>query len=249
MLALVGVALVFLMTGGLLLPGIDQHFNRILLEGDTGGPSMARYPNAPPLTRDSSASVLTSPRFSSRSQLHFPGRRNVYGEIVGDFDGDGFDDILWFGRPNRREIAFRKVRAVGNVTRVRVWGLRMLTDDDGLGGRRFLVSGSSPWKWPARADVLSTPPTRSLDVYVRVLDDVDDDGYPDVLWYESSRRWHHRTFGYTTSSFRVPTGIWIAVRGRLHDRSGRETLLYSADGRGSSAVVVTETAGVKGRSW
>ena len=139
----------------------------------------------------------------------------TYEPIVGDLDGNGTDDVLWYGPGGARDSLwlYRQSGAAYLATSVSGTYDPFVGDLDGDGADDIVWYAAGAGKealWWAHAGGVPVPGSVDVDgTYVPVVADVQGDGRDDVLWYgpgTAPDRW----FRWTSSRVQsVSSGITI----------------------------------------
>lgn len=130
--------------------------------------------------------------------------------LVGDFDGNGFDDVLWYA-PGTATDAVWYSRGDGTffpkvVSPVNSSYRPLVGDFDGDDDVFWYAPGSGPefhW-WASGAQFRSVRTAPASGDYRTAVGDFDGDGDDDILWHDPRS---------------VPDGIWESRRGVFRPRS------------------------------
>lgn len=173
--------------------------------------------------------------------------------LEGDFDGDGFDDLLtygpgaeadelWFGRADQ---SMRKVAVSINGQYQPIAG-----DFDGDGGSDILwyapgTAADSLWEWNGTG---WTSVSKTINgTYTARAGDFDADGSDDIFWYAPGDAADYRWYGSRTGSFAststTVSGTFIPVVGDFDGNGGDDVLWYA---RGSARDVVWYSTAQRG---
>ncbi len=171
-----------------------------------------------------------------------PGVRTV---LTGDFDGNGFDDVLtygpgtqtdelWFGQADR-------VMRKGSVT-VNGQYRPVAGDFDGNGRTDILwyAPGSTAdvlWRWNGTGWSSSTKTVNGT--YTTRAGDFDGNGTDDILWYAAGTagdsRWYGNRDGSFTSMATTVDGLFNPVVGNL-DGTGGDDIFWYGPGTAPDAI-------------
>jgi hypothetical protein len=175
----------------------------------------------------------------------FPGSAPVAGTArgaTGDFDGDGFGDVLAHGpggAPDR--IAYGRARwspvnrsyTVGGSYLPLVGNFRGSAADDVLW---YAPGPGADWLWvgsPSRS--FTTAALTVNQSYAPIVADFDGDGFDDILWYGPGRAfdilWYGGATGFTPSSTTI-NGTYRTVAGDV-DGDGGDDVVFHGTGSGS----------------
>ncbi len=160
-------------------------------------------------------------------------RRNA---AVGDVDGDGKDDVLWWGARSTTELQWQSTATKG-FTRVGAAAINdeptdLLRGDFNGDGRADLLSyvegpGADRRLWGRSDGTFSVTPVSISGSYRPLVGDFDGNGTDDILWYDYKKKpdsmWLHSPGGGVRA---VP----IAVNG------GYSPLIGDFDGNGTDDV-------------
>ena len=164
--------------------------------------------------------------------------------LTGDFDGDGFDDLLaygpgaeadelWFGRAGR---TMRKV-----AVNIKGQYLPVAGDFDGDGRTEILWYAPGPatdslWKWNGSGWSSTTKAINGR--YMSRAGDFDADGIDDILWYAPGDALDYRWYGNRNGTFTsVPawaTGSFIPVVGDFDGNGGDDVFWYARGSAGDA---------------
>jgi uncharacterized protein YkwD len=162
-----------------------------------------------------------------------PGVRTV---LTGDFDGNGFDDVLtygpgtqadelWFGQSNR---SMHQVSVAVNGQYRPVAG-----DFDGNGRTDILwyapgATADVLWRWNGTGWTSTTKTVNGT--YTARAGDFDGDRVDDILWYAAGTagdsRWYGNRDGSFTSSAAQIDGLFNPVVGNLDGTAGDDIFWY-----------------------
>lgn len=176
---------------------------------------------------------------------------------VGDFDGDGGDDVLWY-RESTGELLLQLLDGDQQGLQARPFPdrltarLRVLPGDfDGNGTTDVLyydprTGHASAWFFLAGGAIVG----RDLDHgagYRPVVGDFDGDGRDDVLWHGPGALVDAYWFGAPEGAFRgapleVGEGSWFPVAADF-DGDGRDDVLWWDGGPGPDVLTLTRTGG------
>ena len=179
---------------------------------------------------------LQGPSISASSSIDGP-PPGVKAALTGDFDGDGYDDLLtynpgttgdelWFGRANG---GMYRVPVVVNGQYRPVAG-----DFDGDGRTDVLwyapgTTGDFAWEWDG--DSWVSQPRSINGTYRPLVGDFDGDDSDDLLWYASGTPADYYWYGNRTGSFTsVPTkinGTYAPLIGDLDGNGGADVFWYA----------------------
>ena len=170
--------------------------------------------------------------------------------LTGDFDANGFDDVLtygpgaeadelWFGQADR---SMRQASVAINGQYQPIAG-----DFDGNGRTDILwyapgTAADSLWSWNGTG---WTKSSRTINgTYVARAGDFDADGVDDILWYApgtaSDYRWYGNRTGTFTSASATAGGLFLPVVGDFDGNGGDDIFWY---GRGSTADAIWYSTG------
>ncbi len=189
----------------------------------------------------------------------------TYVPLAGDFDGDGYDDILWYGPGDARDSLWLG-RADGFMTRdVTVRGVYepLVGDFDGDGRDDIFWYGPGADKdsrWYGTATGFKHEPIRVKGVYRPVVGDFDGDTRDDIFWYGPGSSGDSMWPGAADRDFgpRVKvqvTGTYLPFAGDF-DGDGRDDVFWYGPGgdhdrlwfgrgiRGRFTSVATQVNGV-----
>jgi uncharacterized protein YkwD len=163
-----------------------------------------------------------------------PGVRTA---LVGDFDGDGYGDVLtygpgsqadelWFGRPDR---SHRKVSVAVNGQYRPVAG-----DFDGNGRTDILwyaPGGTADYRWSWNGSSWTSTPMTVNGTYAPLVGDFEGDGVDDLLWYAPGTGgdyyWYgNRNGSYTSAPTRI-NGYYRPLVGNLDGVKGDDLFWYA----------------------
>ena len=165
--------------------------------------------------------------------------------LTGDFNGDGYGDVLVYGPGTEAdELWFGLSGWVMRKVPVSVRGQYqpVAGDFDGDGRTEILwyapgTAGDSLWKWNGSG--WSSSPRTINGFYTARAGDFDGDGVDDVLWYAPGVapdfRWYGNGNGTFTSSPVTVSGAFIPVVGDFDGNGGDDVLWY---GHGAAPDVV-----------
>jgi hypothetical protein len=184
----------------------------------------------------------TLPAGFSRQSTNVSG---TYSPVVGDFGGDGYDDILWYGRGTAADSLW-KGSAAGTFTVVqtRIDGTYTPIggdfDGDGRGDILWYGLGTAAdAMWfgvagggfePGAVDVSGT--------YTPRVGDFDGDGHDDIFWYGPGTArdglWFGRDNGFTTRTATV-NGTYRSFTGDF-DGDRRDDIFWYAPGATKDSI-------------
>lgn len=165
--------------------------------------------------------------------------------LSGDFNGDGYGDVLVYGPGSEAdELWFGQVGWVMRKVPVSVRGeyQPVAGDFDGDGRTDILwyapgVAGDALWEWNGTA--WSSSPRTINGFYTARAGDFDGDRVDDVLWYAPGTapdfRWYGNGNGTFTSMQTTVSGSFVPVVGDFDGNGGDDILWY---GFGSAPDVV-----------
>ena len=157
------------------------------------------------------------------------------GPLVGDFDGDGVDDQLWYGvagSPDHawyggrdRDFSGRAVTVVGTY-------LPLVGDFDGDRRDDVLWYGAGStrdylWRGAANRAFVGRP-AQIRGTYQPVVGDFDGDRRDDILWYSAAgadRLWYGTRTGFTGVTLTV-NGDFVPVTGDFDGNGTTDVLWY-----------------------
>lgn len=177
---------------------------------------------------------LAGPAISGTTGLEPAGARTA---LTGDFDGDGYEDLLtynpgtaadelWFGRPDRG-MDRASVQVNGQYRPV-------AGDFDGDGRTQILwyAPGSGAdqvWEWNGSGWSSSTKSVNGT--YKPLVGDFDGDGRDDVLWYAAGSAGDFYWYGNSSGSFSTVAtainGTFAPLIGDLDGNRGDDVFWYA----------------------
>ena len=192
-------------------------------------------------------------RFLQGPAISGPTGLGVQTSLTGDFDGDGYDDLLtynpgtagdelWFGRSNR---GMQKVTVAVNGHYRPIAG-----DFDGDGRTQILwYAQGSPtdylWEW--NGSTWTSTATTINGIYRPLVGDFDGDGRDDLLWYAAGTAgdyyWYGNSNGTFSSIATSITGTYAPLVGDLDGNGGGDVFWYAA---GSTADFIWYSTLVRG---
>ncbi|MGV3759515.1 MAG: FG-GAP-like repeat-containing protein [Actinomycetota bacterium] len=165
--------------------------------------------------------------------------------VSGDFDGNGWADVLWHGRGSAPDwiwwsspggIVSQPVSVSGSY-------LPVVGDFDGDEVDDVLWYGPGPnmdsvWRFRRDRTHRSTPVTQELLTARPVAGDFDGDGLDDVLWYgpgggADDEIWHSTGAGFSTRGIRV-SGYYQPIVASVDGDAAQDVAWVSESGTGSS---------------
>ena len=161
----------------------------------------------------------------------------VASSLVGDFDGDGFGDLLTYGPGTTTdELWFGEANKVMRKASVNVSGQYqpVAGDFDGNGLVEILwyaPGSSSDYVWEWNGSSFTSTPTSIIGTYVPLSGDFDGDGFGDLLWYAAGSPKDYYWYGSGTGGFTsVETAIigsYLPVTGDLDGNAGDDIFWYA----------------------
>ena len=171
-----------------------------------------------------------------------PGVRTV---LTGDFDGNGFDDVLTYGPGSQAdELWFGQASRTMRQASVAVNGQYRPVAGDFNGNGRTDILWYAPgptadvlWQWTGTA---WSSTTKTIDgTYTPRAGDFDGDGVDDILWYAagtaSDSRWYGNRNGTFTSTATQVDGLFNPVVGNL-DGTGGDDIFWYGPGSAPDAI-------------
>lgn len=173
--------------------------------------------------------------------------------LTGDFNADGFDDVLtygpgtdadelWFGQ------AGHAMRKVGVTVKGQYRPVTGDFDGDGLTNILWYAPGTAPdsiWEWNGTS--WTSTSTTINGTYTVRAGDFDADGIDDVLWYApgtaSDFRWYGTRSGSFSSVATTVDGSFIPVVGDFDGSAGDDVFWY---GRGSATDAIWYSTAQRG---
>ena len=178
----------------------------------------------------------------------FPADANVAGTTrgaVGDFDGDGFGDVLAHAPGGATDrIAYgrsgwspssRSYAVTGSYAPI-VGNFRGSSADDIV----WYAAGATPdWLWTGDVSrTFSTAPLAVNGTYFPLVGDYDGDGYDDIVWYGPGRSfdtaWYGGPSGFTSRSLTL-AGVYRTAIGDV-DGDTRDDIVFHAPGSAADAL-------------
>jgi type VII secretion-associated serine protease mycosin len=179
----------------------------------------------------------------------------TYSPFSGDIDGNGFDDIFWYG-PGTAADALWLFDGDGRVgLPVSVGGTYTPTaaDLDGNGYDDILWYQPGPASdgiWYSGPDGITPEPVTVGGTYTPVTGDFDRNGFDDILWYGrgtiADSVWYFNASGITGRSV-VVNGLYVPATGDFN-RDGFADVLWYAAGSGAEAIWYGQPSGFRGGS-
>jgi hypothetical protein len=160
-----------------------------------------------------------------------------YDPVVGDFDGDGRDDVLWYGAGANPDALWYGTSG-GSFTPASTSVGGTYTpipgdfDGDGRGDILWYGPGANPDSlWYGRSGGGFTPAKVSVrGTYTPIPGDFDGDGRDDVFWYGPGANpdslWFGRTTGWKSASVKV-SGHYAAFSGNFDGLRGDDVFWYA----------------------
>lgn len=160
-----------------------------------------------------------------------------YQPFSGDFNGDGRDDIFWYGPGNKTDsIWYGTANASfsGAATKVNGTYEPVVGDFDGDGRDDILWYGSGSAKdslWRGRGGGFQPEPIQVNGVYRPVAGDFTRDGRDDIFWYGPGGKrdslWFGRSGGFTLGSVKV-SGHYEPLVANYDGQKGDDVLWYGS---------------------
>ena len=176
----------------------------------------------------------------------------TYSPFTGDFDGNGFDDILWYGPgtvsdsmwlfdgDGRRSVPL----AVGGTYTVATGDFDGNGFDDVLWYRPGTAGDSI---WYSGPSGFASRPTSVIGTYTPITGDFDRNGFDDILWYGrgtiTDSVWYFNASGRTSSAIAV-NGIYRPMTGDFN-RDGYGDVFWYAPGAGTESIWYGGSAGFR----
>jgi uncharacterized protein YkwD len=185
---------------------------------------------------------LQGPAISGSSSTSYAPPPGVKSALTGDFDDDGYDDLLtynpgttgdelWFGRANGG--MYRVAVAVNGQYRPVAGDF----DGDGRTDILWYAPGSTAdWAWEWDGDSWVSQPRTINGTYVPLVGDFDGDDVDDLLWYAAGGAGDYYWYGNPNGTFtNVPTtinGTYAPLIGDLDDNGGADVFWYAKGSAG-----------------
>jgi type VII secretion-associated serine protease mycosin len=176
----------------------------------------------------------------------------TYSPFRGDFDGNGYDDILWYGPgtvgdsmwlfngDGRRSLPL----SVGGTYVVAVGDYDGNGSDDVLWYRPGTASDSI---WYSGPSGFTSRPTSVGGTYTPITGDFDRNGYDDILWYGSGTIadsvWYFDASGHTSRVITV-RGSYVPKTGDFN-RDGYGDVFWYSPGPGVESIWHGRSAGFR----
>ncbi|MDY7101498.1 MAG: S8 family serine peptidase, partial [Actinomycetota bacterium] len=162
--------------------------------------------------------------------------------LVGDFDGDGWDDILLYNEGGvADELWRRRPGGVGfTIYEKTINGVYtpVVGDFDANGYDDILwysPGSGADYLWRHFASGVHSSYTVINGTYEPVVGDFDANGYDDILWYAAGGRldyyWYYHGSGFVSRATRI-NGVYTPVVGDF-DANGYDDILWYSPGRGA----------------
>jgi hypothetical protein len=173
--------------------------------------------------------------------------RNVLGNyipVVGDFNGSGRTDILWYGPGPAHDVLWYANESGGFTTRqVNVDGyyVPIVADFDGDGRDDVLWYGPGPLPdrlWYGRNTGFKSVAINVSGHYIPLAGDFDGDGRADVLWYGPGPNpdsiWYGRNSGFSIGTINV-AGVYEPFVGDFNG-NGRSDVFWYGPGPAKDVI-------------
>ncbi|MDE0802298.1 MAG: VCBS repeat domain-containing M23 family metallopeptidase [Acidimicrobiales bacterium] len=161
----------------------------------------------------------------------------TYDPLVGDFDANGFDDVVWYapGRANDYIWWHGPDGSVSTPTTINGTYEPLVGDFDQNGFDDILwyaPGAAADYVWWYDADGHRSEQTRITGTYTPVVGDFDDNGFEDILWYAPGSAqdylWSYHEDGYLDQR-RTINGRYFPVVGDF-DANGHADIYWYAEG-------------------
>ena len=198
---------------------------------------------------------LQGPAIAGPTGLTPPPPPGVRTALAGDFDGNGFGDVLTYGPGTQvDELWFGQASQAMRRSGVQVNGqYRPVAGDFDGNGRTDIIwygpgsTSDSLWRWNGTS--WTSSPLTIDGTFTPRAGDFDGDGRDDVLWYApgtgADRRWYGNANGTFSSSAMQVDGRYTPVIGNFDGVRGDDILWYGKLSAGDSFWYSTSQRGAQ----